>query len=78
MAITALAEAIHQGFACQVPSAKIDILIARICSSRKLSNLHVALHAKPFMAGRYHSRMLDIVFRNLAAGCGIDQAFNLP
>ena len=56
----------------------LDILIARICSSRKLSNLHVALHARPFIAGRYHSRMLDIIFRNLAAVRGIDQAFNLP
>jgi len=52
-------------------------LIARICSSRKLSNLHIALYAKLFIFGRYHSRMLDVVFRNLAAGCGIEQAFNL-
>jgi hypothetical protein len=58
--------------------AEIDILIARDCSSRKLSNLHVALHPKPFIAGRYYSRMLDIVLPNLAIGRGIDEAFNLP
>jgi hypothetical protein len=53
-------------------SAKIDILIARDCSQRKFSNLHVALVAKLLIAGRFHSRMLDIVFRDLVAVCGID------
>jgi hypothetical protein len=57
----------------QVLSPKVDILIARICSSRKLSNLH----AKPFIAGRYHSCMLDIVFRHLADGGGGGEALHL-
>jgi hypothetical protein len=51
--------------------AKIDILIAPLCPSHKLSNLHAALDAKPFVAGRYHFRLLDIILRNLAAGRGI-------
>jgi hypothetical protein len=65
------------GYAVASRRAKIDILIARNYSSRKLSNLHVALDAKLFIAGRYHSRLLDIVLPNLAAGRGIDQVFNL-